>query len=188
MAAGLEELDAVAEESAAEVVELLIAVASSAWACDAYDIMLALHERLSLLLAHNTDPHLDVPADMIGCVARLPMVPLEVSKVAAAEGFDRAAEIENPFTQWMAASLRSGVALIEQNPVDGMEWTKRLASIHFRFGSGGEAMILEALGNFTAMSGDFKEAARLYTGAIGLARRTGSPWPRPPGSVAAPRV
>ena len=180
MAAGLEDLDAEPEESAAEVAELLIAVASSAWACDAYDIMLALHERLSLLLAHKTDPHLDVPADMIGCVARLPLVPLEASKTAAAEGFDRAAEIENPFTQWMAASLRSGVALIEQNPADGLEWTKRLASIHLRFGSGGEAMILEALGNFTAMSGNFREAARLYAAAIGRARRAGSPWPNRP--------
>ena len=136
--------------------------------------------QLSRLLAHTADPHLDVPADMIGCVARLPLVPLEASKTAAAEGFDRAAEIENPFTQWMAASLRSGVALIEQNPVDGMEWTKRLASVHRRFGSGGEAMILEALGDFTAMSGDFREAARLYAGAIGVARRTGSPWPNRP--------
>ncbi len=132
------------------------------------------------LAARADDPQLDVLTEMVGCVARLRLRPLVVSKAESAALFDRAAEVGDPFAQWIVALVRTSVAMIEQYPVDGVEWIRRVIPIHLRFGSGGGWVFLESLGNFAAMSRDYPEAARLYAGGAALARRAGTAWPTRP--------
>ena len=167
-----------------DVAEAIACLASTAWGREENELLIALYDGLTPLAARADDRQLDVLTEMVGCVAQLQLRPLAVSKADSAALFDRAADVGNPFVQWIVALVRTAVAMIEQNPADGVTWIRRVVPIHLRFGSGGGWVFLESLGNFAAMSGDYPEAARLYGGGAALARRAGTAWPTRPMSAA----
>ncbi|GAA3617461.1 AfsR/SARP family transcriptional regulator [Microlunatus ginsengisoli] len=174
---GLDQIGTIAESDVIDVAETIACLAGTAWGREENQWLVALHDRLRPLAVRAGDPQLAVLTEMVGSVAQLPLRPLEVSKTEAAALFERAGEIGNLFAQWMAALVRTSVAMIEQDPVDGIAWIRRLVPIHLRLGSGGGWVFLETLGNFAAMTSDYSEAARLYAGGAALAHRAGTVWP-----------
>ena len=81
---------------------------------------------------------------------------------------------------WLAAAIHMLVAVLAGRPADGIPWVDRAIAGHARLGTGGGGLYIENRANFAAMSGDFREAARIFALARVETRRAGMVWPRRP--------
>ena len=180
---GLDRLGAIGEGDVIDVAEAIACLASTAWGREENELLIALYDGLTPLAARADDRQLDVLTEMVGCVAQLQLRPLAVSKADSAALFDRAADVGNPFVQWIVALVRTAVAMIEQNPADGVTWIRRVVPIHLRFGSGGGWVFLESLLNLPPCPA----TSPRQRGSMAEAPRSpgaGTAWPTRPMSAA----
>src|ERR1700712_4490024 len=135
-------------------------------------------------LARRTgDPDLAVLARAQTLRAALPVrdAPDPVATAEVSEQiYTEAIGMGHLLAAWISCGARSLVAAQQREPEVGLLWSRRLLSIHRRFGSRRGGPFVEMMALFTAMSGDSEYAVRLFSASQVNARRAGSPGPRRP--------
>jgi predicted ATPase/DNA-binding SARP family transcriptional activator len=162
----------------AEVGEMLVGVATAAWARDEFDLLRRAHRHLVTVVESVGDGQLSVLCDAVGCVARAASGDLGAAAVDGAEVYERATAAGNGMAAWIAAGPPMVEALLAQRPVDGVPWVLRVMEGHLRVGSRAGGMFIETRANFATQSGDYVRAATLYSAARSQTRRAAMVWPR----------
>ena len=178
--ADLGRLSGSSRESSVLLAEAMVSAAGGAWACRAFDLVGSLAEQLGRLAAEIDDVHVRLFADIIGCVASLPLGRFAETGARAETLYARSVELENLHGGWLAALVRCVVASETANRSDALAWTRRVVDVHARLGGGGSQVFLESLANCFAVAGDFEGAVRVYSASQTQARRAGSGWPEHP--------
>ncbi|MET1003992.1 MAG: BTAD domain-containing putative transcriptional regulator [Propionibacteriaceae bacterium] len=180
LAMALERLADVPTEARIVVAEALVSAAGGAWACTAYELLTVLSQALSALATHTDDEGVQLFAEIVSCIATLPLGHWAEARDRAERLFARSIEIDNLVAAWLSSLAACVVAAESLRPDEALAWARRVLGLHERLGSGGSKVFLETVANCLALTGDDERAVRVYSAARAHARQAGSGWPEHP--------
>lgn len=163
-----------------DIGEALAGLATAAYTARATQMVVDVHRHLEQVARDSPAVHLRLLVDAIKANSLLMQDRTTDAVSTAQDAYSRARAADHPTAAWVAASPPMVIALITQQPAEGIKWVDRVISQHYRLGVGACGMFLENRANFMALAGDYTNAVRLYASARTQTRRAAMLWPRRP--------
>lgn len=175
-------LDDLPPESVVVISEALVSAAGGAWGGAAYDVLPVVRDALARLAAGTDDQVVRLFAEVVGCIALLPLGRFDEAGEQAERLYARSLELGNLVVAWLSSLAGTVVATESLQVADALGWARRVLDLHERLGSGGSKAFLDTVGNCLALTGDYGRAAQVYSAARTLAKMAGVSWPEHPRS------
>jgi predicted ATPase len=183
LAAGLAAARGTDTEHSTELAEGLAVLVHALWLAGEVDATRTADAVIADTAARTGDPVLHLFVEMseltAGVAATRPGSRGPGTVAATAAGiYRRALELDNIYAALVASGSAALAAVGTGEVAEGMRWTDRMVAHHLALGIGQSPFVFEVRATLLTMSGDPRQAVRLFAAARTHHRRAGMRWPR----------